>query len=68
MSGPERNSRNKWTDEDDRILLELKAGGKSHRAISDILKRSVASIEQRFYFLRDRAHKQGLRRRGAFEE
>ena len=52
MSGPERNSGNKWTDDDDRRLLELKADRKSNRAIADILKRSAAAVEQRFYLLR----------------
>jgi hypothetical protein len=50
--GLERNSGSKWTDDDDRQMLELKADGKSDRAIADILKRSAAAIEQRVYLLR----------------
>ena len=53
--GLEQNSGSKWTDDDDRQMLELKADGKSDRTIADILKRSAAAIEQRFYLLRDRA-------------
>jgi hypothetical protein len=50
--GLEQNSGSKWTDDDDRQMLELKADGKSDRAIADILKRSAAAVEQRFYLLR----------------
>jgi DNA-binding NarL/FixJ family response regulator len=50
------NSNFKWTDDEDRSLLELKAAGKSNRAIADALKRSASAIEQRVYILRDRDH------------
>jgi hypothetical protein len=53
--GPEWNNGIKWTEDDDRRLLALKADGKTHRAIADILQRSAAAIEQRFYILRYRA-------------
>ena len=49
------NSNVRWTDAVDRQLLELKASGKSTRAITDILKRSGSAIEQRLNILRDRA-------------
>jgi hypothetical protein len=51
----ERNSNTKWTDDDDRRLLELKAAGKTNHAAGDILRRSAAAVEQRLYILRDRA-------------
>jgi hypothetical protein len=49
------NSNVRWTDENDRQLLQLKEAGRSTRTITDILKRSAAAIEQRLYLLRDRA-------------
>jgi hypothetical protein len=45
----------KWTDDDDRRLLELKAGGKTDRAIGEILGRSGSAVEQRVYIMRNRA-------------
>jgi hypothetical protein len=50
----ETNSSLKWTDDDDRRLLELKTEGKSSRQIALTLMRSVSAIEQRFYILRRR--------------
>jgi hypothetical protein len=49
------NGNVRWTDAADHQLLELKAAGKSSRAITDVLKRSGSAIEQRLYILRDRA-------------
>lgn len=48
------NSSAKWTDDDERKLLEMRAAGASDRAIASALKRSVAAIEQHRYILRDR--------------
>jgi hypothetical protein len=59
MRGVEANSSSKWNAGDDSRLLEMKAGGKSDRAMADILKRSIAAVEQRLYILRDRARLEG---------
>jgi hypothetical protein len=55
MRGLGINSNSKWNAGDDSSLLEMKAGGKSDRAMADILKRSAAAVEQRLCILRDRA-------------
>jgi hypothetical protein len=49
------NTNSKWTEADDRRLLELKAAAKTNRAIGEALSRSAAAVEQRIYILRDRA-------------
>jgi DNA-directed RNA polymerase specialized sigma24 family protein len=53
----EIKSNTKWTDDDDRRLLELKALGKSNRETADILRRSASAVEQRLSLLRDRARR-----------
>jgi DNA-binding NarL/FixJ family response regulator len=50
------NSNTKWTEDEDRTVLALKAAGKSNRAIADALGRSPSAVEQRIYFLRNRCH------------
>ena len=60
--GLERNSGSKWTDDDDSRLLSLKDVGKTNRAISDELCRSMAAVEQRLYILRDRAQLLAVRK------
>jgi hypothetical protein len=42
-----RKSNTKWTDEDDRRLLELRAAGKSERVIALALRRSPGSVGTR---------------------
>jgi hypothetical protein len=50
--GVKRNRR--WTEEDDRRLLELRAGGRSAVSISAVLKRSVGAVEGRLSIIRSR--------------
>ena len=50
--GVKRNRR--WTEEDDRRLLELRAGGRSALSISTVLKRSVGAVEGRLSIVRSR--------------
>jgi hypothetical protein len=51
-----RKSNTKWTDEDDRRLLELRAAGKSERVIALALRRSPGSVGTRLSTLRARSH------------
>ena len=48
------NSNIKWTEEDDRRLLEMKAAGKSTFAIAAAFKRSLGSIKGRLHLLKVR--------------
>jgi hypothetical protein len=50
--GVKRNRR--WTEEDDRQLLELRAGGRSAVSISAVLKRSAGAVEGRLSIVRTR--------------
>lgn len=52
----DRKQSTKWTDDDDRSVLDLKTAGKSNRAIADALGRSASAVEQRIYILRERRH------------
>ena len=45
-----RKSNTKWTEEDDRRLLELRSAGKSALSIGLALRRSSSAIEGRLGF------------------
>jgi hypothetical protein len=47
-----RNKYRRWTQEDDRRLLELRAAGRSAVSISAVLKRTVGSVLGRLSILR----------------
>ena len=51
------NTNSKWTDDDERRLLALKATGKSNFVIANVLRRTAAGVEQRLHILKNRAHK-----------
>jgi hypothetical protein len=55
--GVKRNRR--WTEEDDRRLLELRAGGRSAISKSAVLKRSVGAVEGRLSIVRSRLKARG---------
>jgi len=50
-----RNSNTKWTEEDDRRLLQLRSAGKSALSIGLALRRSSSAIEGRLGVLKARA-------------
>jgi|EndMetStandDraft_5_1072996.scaffolds.fasta_scaffold66427_1 hypothetical protein len=50
-----RKSNTKWTEEDDRRLLELRAVGKSALSIGLALRRSASAIEGRLGVLKAKA-------------
>jgi hypothetical protein len=52
-----RERNNRWTADEDRQLLEMKAAGKSVFAIAEVFKRTVSAVEQRLYFLKVRERK-----------
>jgi hypothetical protein len=52
-----RERNNRWTADEDRQLLEMKAAGKSIFAIAGVFKRTVSAVEQRLYFLKVRERK-----------
>jgi hypothetical protein len=47
-----RNKYRRWTQEDDRRLLELRAAGRSAVSISAVLKRTVGAVQGRLSILR----------------
>jgi hypothetical protein len=51
-----KNSSKKWTPEDDKRLLELKAAGMSGLMIAAALRRSLKSINLRVRFSKMRKH------------
>jgi hypothetical protein len=50
-----RKSNSKWTEEDDRRLLELRSAGKSVLSIGLALRRSSSAIEGRLGVLKAKA-------------
>ena len=54
-----KNSNAKWTPEDDRKLLELKAAGKSAVVIAAALQRTEMSVVSRVGVLKSRLGKSG---------
>jgi DNA-binding NarL/FixJ family response regulator len=50
-----RNSNDRWTDEEDKRLLALRAARKSNAVIASALRRSEASVVGRLYVLKKRA-------------
>ena len=50
-----RNSNSKWTEDEDRTLLKMKAAGRSSFSIAAALKRSVSSVAARVYILKMRS-------------
>jgi DNA-binding NarL/FixJ family response regulator len=50
-----RNSNDRWTDEEDKRLLALRAARKSSVVIAAALRRSEASVVGRIYVLKKRA-------------
>ena len=50
-----RKSNTKWTEEDDRRLLELRAAGRSALSIGLALRRSSSAIEGRLGVLKTRS-------------
>jgi hypothetical protein len=54
-----KNSNAKWTPEDDRKLLELKAVGKRAVVIAAALQRTEMSVVSRFGILKSRLAKSG---------
>ena len=54
-----KNSNAKWTPEEDRKLLELKAAGKSAVVIAAALHRTEASVVSRLGVLKSRFAKSG---------
>jgi hypothetical protein len=50
-----RKSNTKWTEEDDRRLLQLRSAGKSALSIGLALRRSSSAIEGRLGVLKARA-------------
>ena len=52
-----RKSNTKWTEEDDRRLLELRAVGKSALSIGLALRRSASAIEGRLGVLKAKARR-----------
>jgi hypothetical protein len=53
-------SNTKWTEEDDRRLLQLRSAGKSTRSIGLALRRSSSAIEGRLGVLKARARDKKL--------
>jgi hypothetical protein len=51
------NSNNRWTEDEDRQLLEMKAAGKPNYVIARAIERTGAAVEQRLYRLRLRERK-----------
>jgi hypothetical protein len=58
---PRRNIR--WTEEEDRQLLEMKAAGKPNSVIAKAFERTATAVEQRVYTLRLREPKSDERSR-----
>jgi hypothetical protein len=50
-----RNSNDKWTEEEDKRLLELRTKGKSNYWIAAALRRSLTSVAARLYVLKKRS-------------
>jgi hypothetical protein len=50
-----RNSNEKWTPDEDKRLLKLRADGKSNLLIAAALRRSLGSVQGRIYLIRRRA-------------
>ena len=50
-----RKSNMKWTEEDDRRLLQLRSAGKSNLSIGLALKRSTSAIQGRLGVLKAKA-------------
>jgi hypothetical protein len=44
----------KWTEDEDRQLLEMKAAGKPNSVIAKAIERTAVAVEQRLYTLRHR--------------
>jgi DNA-binding NarL/FixJ family response regulator len=51
-SGMARNSNDRWTPEEDKRLLKLRADGKSNILIAAALRRSLGSVQARIYLIR----------------
>jgi hypothetical protein len=49
------NSNDRWTDEEDKQLLELWTTGKSNVSIAAALRRSLSSVVSRIYILKKRS-------------
>jgi DNA-binding NarL/FixJ family response regulator len=54
-TGMARNSNERWTPEEDKRLLKLRADGKSSILIAAALRRSLGSVQGRIYLIRRRA-------------
>jgi DNA-binding NarL/FixJ family response regulator len=50
-----RNSNERWTPEEDKRLLKLRADGTSNILIAAALRRSLSSVQGRIYVIRKRA-------------
>jgi hypothetical protein len=50
-----RNSNDRWTPEEDKRLLQLRADGKSYVFIAATLHRTLSSVEARIFVVRRRA-------------
>jgi hypothetical protein len=50
-----RNSNDKWTEQEDKLLLGLRAAGKSNLLIAAALRRTLSSVAARIYVLKKRA-------------
>jgi hypothetical protein len=62
-----KNSNKRWTDEEDKRLLELAATGKPHVAIGAALKRSTVSVTGRLGVLKTMANRLSKAREAAEE-
>ena len=61
------NKNKRWTQEDDRLLLELRAAGRSTVSISAVLKRSTAAVRGRLSVLKALAKSPKLREESIWE-
>jgi hypothetical protein len=50
-----KNSNDRWTDEEDKRLLELRTNGKSNVLIASALRRTLSSVAPRISVLKKRA-------------
>jgi DNA-binding CsgD family transcriptional regulator len=50
-----RNSNDRWTEDEDKRLLELRTKGKSNYWIAAALRRSLTSVAARLYVLKKRS-------------
>jgi hypothetical protein len=56
-----RNSNDRWTEEEDKRLLELRTKGKSNFWIAAALRRSLTSVAARLYVLKKRSANDGAK-------